>query len=147
MRIIGWGAAAVVALLLIACGSGAGEWPAPTTTLPEQPTAAIQGTLAAGDPGVTVANVVQACREKDAGRLRSFIAGTVADDAIEVLFSRGSDVQLVSQTVPEPEDGHATVTVGLRVRRDGESDLVRRTWDLERGADGVWRLTALPDCY
>ncbi len=99
----------------------------------------------AGDPGVTVENVIQACREKDSARLRSFIAGAVSEEEIQALFRRGSDVRLAGRTPPRIDGERATVEV--RLQRDGESQLVERTWELERGADGVWRFTSLPDCF
>lgn len=102
---------------------------------------------AAGDPSVTIVNAVQACREKDADRLRSLVAGGVTDQELETLFARGLDVQLRSQSVPEVADGQATVEVGLEVQRADETELVARAWTLRRSADGVWRFEALPDCY
>ena len=99
-----------------------------------------------GDPGVTVENVVLACREKDADRLRSFVAPSVPDEEIRALFARGTDVILKSE-MPEAQGDRATVDVRLEVRRDGEVETVERSWELERGADGVWRFSELPDCY
>ncbi len=116
-----------------------------TPTMVREPTA--NPAPPGGDPGVTVRNVVLACREKDGDRLRSFVAVPVPEQELEALFARGSDVRLLSQTVPQTEDQQATVMVRLSVQRDGEEELVQRTWDLEQGTDGVWRLTALPDCY
>ncbi len=103
--------------------------------------------MPSGDPGVTVVNAVQACREKDADRLRSFVAGAVADADVQALFARGTDVRLESQTLPQLAGDRATVAVRLEVRRDGEVETVDRTWALTRSADGVWRLLALPDCF
>lgn len=137
----------LVALFLLAACGGDEDRALPPTALRTEQLTPVADAPVAGDPGVTVANVVQACREKDGERLRSFVAGRVSEAEIEALFARGSDVQLLSHTVPEPEDGRATVTVRLRVRRDGGAEDVERSWELERGADGVWRLTALPDCY
>jgi hypothetical protein len=99
------------------------------------------------DPAITVANVIVACREKDGDRLRSLVATEVGDGDLAGLFALGSDVQLLAQTIGEQVDGRAPVTVRLRIRRNGEVDEVERTWQLERGAGGGWRLTALPDCY
>jgi hypothetical protein len=133
---------------LVACAGGSADGrPTPTVALTEPPAPTPDDVLPAGDPGVTVANAVLACREKDGDRLGSFVAGAVTEEEIQALFGRGSDVRLFSQTVPHAEDGRATVTVRLSVRRDGETELVERTWELEQGADGVWRFTALPDCF
>jgi hypothetical protein len=120
--------------------------PTPAATVVEQPTPETTAP-AVGDPGVTVLNVVLACREKDGARLRSFVATPVSERELQALFGRGSDVRLLSQTVPQAEDGRATVTVRLSVRGDGEEEIVERNWELEQGSDGVWRLTVLPDCY
>jgi hypothetical protein len=132
----------------VACTERSAEEPAAPTlaaTVARQPTP--EPPPPGGDPGVTVRNVVLACREKDGDRLRSFVATPVSERDLQALFDRGSDVRLLSQTVPEAEDQRATVTVRLSVQRDGEEDLVERTWELEQGSDGVWRLTVLPDCY
>lgn len=133
--------------LLVACGGGDGDaTPAPAVTVldtPAQPTVIAP----AGDPGVTVELAVQACREKNADRLRSFVAGDVDASQIEALFARGSDVVLLLRTPPEIEDGHATVDVALEVTRERGPERVERTWELEQGDDGVWRFTSLPDCF
>lgn len=132
----------------VACADGGAEEPATPTvaaTVARAPT--LEDVQPAGDPGVTVENAVLACREKDANRLRSFVAGAVPEEEVQALFTRGTDVQLLGQTVLRAEDRQATVDVRLEVHRDGETELVERTWELERGADGVWRLTALPDCF
>jgi hypothetical protein len=118
-----------------------------SNTLLSTPTSASPGELPAGDPSVTVVNVVQACREKDGDRLRSFVAATVPDADVQALFDRGTDARLESQTLPEIEGGRATVSVRLEVRRDGEVESVDRDWELQRDDDGVWRLTSLPDCF
>jgi len=91
--------------------------------------------------------LVQACREKDAQLVRNFVAAAVPDAEIDALFSLGDDVRLTLRTPAEIEDGIATVEVRLEIRRGGELDSVARTWQLVRGSDGVWRFTALPDCY
>jgi hypothetical protein len=140
-----------VALLLVpavafACGDGDGaDVPTPQPTFAVSPTAPGVATL--GDPGLTVRNAVQACREKDAALLQSYVAADVPFSAIAELFARGSDVQLLSQTVPESAGDATTVTVRLRIRREAGSEEVERDWDLVRGDDGLWRLTELPDCF
>jgi hypothetical protein len=96
---------------------------------------------------VTVVNVVQACREKDADRLRSFIASPVSEAEVQALFALGTDVRLESQTLPEVADGRATVSVRLEVHRDGQVESVEREWTLHLDGDGVWRFAALPDCF
>jgi len=98
------------------------------------------------DLGATIENVVLACREKDAARLGAFLVTPVANSEIEALFARGRDVVLKGQT-PAITDGQATVTLELEIVRATGSERVRRTWTLVRAADGLWRLTALPDCY
>lgn len=102
---------------------------------------------AAGDPAAAVENAVLACREKDAERLRTFIAVPVSDQAIQALFARGTDVRLASRTPALTDDGRASVDVRLEIHREGAVDNVQRTWQLARGADGIWRFTELPDCY
>ena len=140
---------ALALVLLASCRDSSGdERLAPTITSITGAGAPSTETISpAGDPGVTVGQVIQACREKDADRLRSFVAGAVTQQEVEALFARGTDVQLMSQTVPRAEGGRATVIVRLRVRRDGATETADRAWELEWDADGVWRLTALPDCF
>ena len=112
----------------------------PSTSTPEQ-------VAPAGDPGVTVESAIQACREKDGDRLRSFVTDAVSDDQLQALFGKGTDVRLASRTPATVEAGQATVSVRLDLRRGGELETVDRTWELERGSDGVWRFTTLPDCF
>ena len=134
--------------LLFLAGCGDSESPErlptatslPSTTTPEQ-------IAPVGDPGVTVENAIQACREKDGGRLRTFVAEAVSDEQLQALFSKGTDVRLASRTPAIVEDGRATVSVRLDLRQGGELETVDRTWELERGSDGVWRFTTLPDCF
>lgn len=140
---------AVLALFAFAACGGGGDDPRPTptvaSTLVATPTPEAPDSL--GDPGVTVEQAVQACREKDVDRLRSFIAGDESDQDIREMFDRGTDVRLASRTPPVVEDERATVAVRLEVRRSGELETVDRFWELERGSDGVWRFTSLPDCF
>ena len=135
-----------VVLLLIACG-GRGGGAAPTVEVRHQSDAATRTPGRAGDPGVTVGAVVQACREKDPERLRGFISVPVSDEDIERMWAGGSDVQLLTQTVPEIAGDRTTIDVSLRVTRADGQATVERTWDLVRDADAVWRLTALPECF
>jgi hypothetical protein len=130
---------------VIACGSASVT--APTVEV-QQPTPMATATPgAAGDPGVTVANVVTACREKNSERLQSLISVPVSGQDIQRMWAGGSDVQLLTQTIPDAGAGLVTIDVSLRVTNaDGETT-VQRTWDLVRGSDAVWRLTALPACY
>ena len=145
MRVV---VAGLALLALVACGDGDAEEPAtPTVTATVVETPISASVLPVGDPGATVENVIQACREKDSALLRSFVAAPVREEEIRALFRRGTDGRLAGRTPANVEDGRATVTVRLDVRREGEAELVERTWELERGADGVWRFTALPDCY
>ena len=134
-----------VALVAFACGDD-GERIIPEITTEEQPT--VDGSpRPSGDPGVTVLNAVLACREKDVDRLRGFVSGPLTDAEVEALFALGSDVQLLSQTVPAVIDETASVTVRLQIQRDAGSDDVERTWDLAQDDDGVWRFLTLPDCF
>ena len=137
----------VIAIVAAACGDGDGSSSDPTAlpTAIEGPAAPDVTTL--GDPGLTVRNAVLACREKDADLLRSFVAADVSLSDIIALFARGSDVQLLVQSIPEPGGNTASVTVLLEIHRAGDIDEVERTWDLVRGDDGLWRLTELPDCF
>ena len=140
---------AVITLVLVSFGACGGSDfadrlnPGPPTIAVVSPTP--DAAAPTGDPGVTVEHVIQACREKDGARLRSFIAGPVSEEEIQGLFQRGTDVRLAGRTPPRIEGGRATVEV--RLQRDGENEVVELTWELERGADGVWRLTTLPDCF
>ncbi len=134
--------------LLASCGGGGSDAPATAPAAAVQATAtALSTALPGGDPGVTVEQVIQACREKNGGLLRNFVAEVVSEQELEELFERGTDVMLKGRTFPEVEDGVATVEVHLEVRRNGEALMVHRAWELERGPDGVWRLKSLPDCY
>ncbi|MGB2693735.1 MAG: hypothetical protein WBD55_00945 [Dehalococcoidia bacterium] len=101
----------------------------------------------AGDPATTVENVIQACREKDGGRLRTFIANDVSEADIQALFARGTDVRLVGRAPAAIEADAAAVDVRLEITREGKTETVDDIWDLELGADGVWRLVGLPDCF
>ena len=152
MRVV---VAGLALLALVACGDGDAEEPAtPTVTATVVETPISASVLPVGDPGATVENVIQACREKDSALLRSFVAAPVREEEIRALFRRGTDVRLAGRTPANVEDGRATVSVRPALGRafaadedDGETEEVERTWELERGADGVWRFTALPDCY
>jgi len=145
-------AAAIAALglasgALLGCGDDSGKGPAsgPGST---SPTAALtEAAPLPGDPGVTVVNVIQACREQAGERLRSFVAVAVSEEELQALFARGRDVRLVSQTPPEIDGERATVQVRLEIQREGRMDVVDRTWELVPAADGVWRLTRLPNCF
>jgi hypothetical protein len=134
----------LIALVLAACG-GAAHAPTSTaeivTPLPS-PTV----TVLSGDAVVTIENVVLACREKDATLLRTFLATPVPDEQVQALFALGRDVVLKGQT-PAITGDQASVTVELEIQRATGTERVQRTWQLVRGADGLWRLTALPDCY
>jgi len=103
-------------------------------------------TPVASDPSATVADAIVACREKDAAKLRTLVAAPVTDAQIDALFARGNDVLLKSQT-PSTNGDQASVTAELEIHRDSGTEAIERTWTLARGADGVWRLNALPDCY
>ena len=140
--------AALAVALCTACSGG--DTPAPPTpavtvletNVPPAPEAA-----RASDPAVTVENAVQACREKNDTMLRGFVAGDVPDAEIEALFARGTDVLLTGRSVPEIDGDSATVEVMLEIHRDTEIEDVQRSWQLDRGDDGVWRFPELPDCY
>ena len=141
-RVVGRGCIAVTALLFVACGSTAH---APAATAPV-PTPSPTPVLLSSDVGVTIENVVLACREKDAPRLSALLATPPPESEIEALFALGRDVVLKGQT-PSVTGDEASVAVELEVQRAAGSERVRRTWLMVRGADGFWRLTALPDCY
>jgi hypothetical protein len=100
-----------------------------------------------GDPGVTVENAIAACREKNVDLLLAFVAGTVSGADVDGLFARGDDVRLALRQPAEIEGGRASVQVGLEIQRNGATETVTRSWNLEVGADGVWRFLELPDCY
>jgi hypothetical protein len=93
-----------------------------------------------------VANAVQACREKDVGRLSALIAGTPDDAAIAAMFARGNDVRLLTQSVPDTAERTVSIDVTLEVDRTGGIETAERTWELVKEGDG-WLLTAIPDCY
>ena len=118
-------AVAGLALLLAACGGASGERSTPTPTARDEPATATFPL--AGDPGAVVEQAVQACREKDAGLLRSLIAGPVADADIE--------------------GDRAAVEVRLEIHRPAEIETINRMWQLEIDATGAWRFSELPDCY
>ena len=144
----GWLAAGLAVVLFAACTAGSsGGQATPTVQPTAAPTPTSDQIVLAGDPAVTVENVVLACREKDVRRLQSFVAAAVSEEEVLALFALGTLERLAGRSPPVIEDGRATVAVRLEVRRGGEPETVERTWELERGADGVWRLTALPDCF
>ncbi len=144
---MGWLAAGVAIVLFTACSGGTARPATPTTQPTAAPTPTSDQIVPGGDPAVTVENVVLACREKDVRRLQSFVAAAVSEEEVRALFALGTLERLAGRSPPVIEDGRATVAVRLEVRRGGEPETVERTWELERGADGVWRLTALPDCF
>ena len=96
---------------------------------------------------VTVENAIRACREKNAELLRSFVLDAISLEEIQALFERGTDVQLKSQSVPPVDDGRATVEVVIEISRVDGVETAGRSWELARGADGVWRFDKLPDCF
>ena len=143
------GAALIVAagVAVFACGGGdSARRATPTIGIVATASPSPEALALSGDPGVTVENIVLACREKDAERLRSFVVAPASDEEIAALFARGTDVILKS-AMPKVQGDRATADVRLEVHRGGETEMVERSWELERGADGVWRLTELPDCY
>jgi hypothetical protein len=101
---------------------------------------------AATGPGAAVTAVVRACREKNAAALRSYIPDDVTGAEIAAMFARGSDVQLLSQSVPDTSEDSARIDVSLRVTSDAGEEIVQQTWQLER-IEGSWKLTELPECY
>jgi hypothetical protein len=144
------GLALAVALAVIVLGCG-GDGDTDSVTTPEvtvlnTPSASTAG-APSEDPGLTIENAVEACREKDAERLRAFVAADVSDEELAALFARGDDVLLTVRSFPEIEGGSATFEVVLEVHRGGVAEQVDRTWTLEQGNDGVWRFLELPDCY
>jgi hypothetical protein len=141
-RVAGRGAIVVTAVLLVACSGGRTT---PTATL-EATVAPTATSVLSSDLELTIENVVLACREKDSALLRTFLATAVPDEQVQALFALGRDVVLKGQT-PAITGDQASVTVDLEVQRTTGSERVQRTWQLVRGADGLWRLTALPDCY
>ena len=144
---MGWLAAGLTVVLFVACTGSSGGPATPTAQPTVAPTPTTDQLVPAGDPAVTVENVVLACREKDVRRLQSFVAVAVSEEEVLALFALGTLERLAGRSPPVIEDGRATVAVRLEVRRGGEPETVERTWELERGVDGVWRLTALPDCF
>ncbi len=141
----------IIGLALIAslaCASGVvDERPTATVAMIEVPTPTPRSLVPTGEVSVTVVNAVRACREKNAELLRSFVLDAVSIEEIEALFDRGTDVQLKSQSVPPVDDEQAIVDVLLEISRDDGVETVGRRWELERGADGVWRFDKLPDCF
>ena len=145
------GVGLIIGLALIAslacAGGGVDERPTATVATIEVPTPTPRTLALTGEVSVTVENAVRACREKNAELLRSFVLDAVSVEEIEALFERGSDVRLKSQSVPPVEDGRATVDVVIEITHEAGVETVDRSWELERGADGVWRFAELPDCF
>jgi hypothetical protein len=104
-------------MALLGCG---GDSPAstPGAVIDEPATNAPTGPAPQGDPGVTIEQAILACREKNAGKLRAFVAADLMDSEIEALFSRGRDVRLLLQAEPEIFESNATVDVRQRVERE-----------------------------
>jgi hypothetical protein len=146
----------LVALIVVAvafaaaCGGDGASEPATPTPLPPTPvppTATVPAVVIAGDPGLSVTSLIQACRRKDAEDVRALVAGEVPDAELQALFARGEDVQLLRQSVPNEPGDRAQVTVLLRIQRSTGPEDVERTWELDRDDEGIWRFTELPDCY
>ena len=137
--------AALVAVVLIACGSADSRPPiVVVTSAASSPTPLV---AARNDPGAIVSAAVQACREKDVQRLSGLVVPSVSDADIAAMYARGTDVQLLSQSVPDAGGDSVSIDVGLRITSEGGEAVVHRTWDLRRGGDRVWRLTELPKCF
>jgi hypothetical protein len=144
LKILGANSAALIALVLAACGGAAH---APTSTVEiVTPSSTPTPAVLSSDLSATIENVVLACREKDAALLRTFLAAPVPDEQVQALFALGRDVVLKGQT-PAITGDQASVTVELEIQRATGTERVQRIWQLVRGADGLWRLAALPDCY
>ena len=141
----------IIGLALIAslacAGESVDERPTATVATIVVPTPTPRSLVPTGEVSVTVENAIRACREKNAELLRSFVLDAVSLEEIEALFDRGTDVRLKSQSVPPVEDGRATVDVLLEITREAGIESVDRSWELERGVDGVWRFDKLPDCF
>lgn len=141
----------IIGLALIAslacAGGGIDERPTATVATIEDPTPTARSLVPTGEVSVTVVNAIRACREKNAELLRSFVLDAVSIEEIQALFDRGTDVRLLSQSVPVVEDGRATVDVVIEIIHEFGGEPVSRSWELERGVDGVWRFTELPDCF
>ncbi|MEX0785127.1 MAG: hypothetical protein WD939_00675 [Dehalococcoidia bacterium] len=139
-----------MALTLAAACGGAGAGGAATPTAPPPtpaPTATVPQVIVAGDPGLSVTSLIQACRSKDAEEVRALLSVEAPDGELQALFARGDDVQLLRQSVPNELDGQVEVTVLLRIQRDSGIEDEERTWELERTEEGIWLFTELPDCY
>ena len=145
------GVGLIIGLALIAslacAGGDVDERPTATVATIEIATPTPRTLALTGEVSVTVENAVRACREKNAELLRSFVLDAVSFEEIEALFDRGMDVRLKSQSVPPVEDGRATVDVVIEITHEAGVETVDRSWELERGADGVWRFAELPDCF
>lgn len=136
--------------LAAACGGDGASAPATPTPLPPtpvRPTATVPAIVIAGDPGLSVTSLIQACRTKDAEDVRALVAGEAPDAELQALFARGEDVQLLRQSVPNELDDQAEVTVLLRIQRSTGVEDEERTWELKRTDEGIWLFTELPDCY
>jgi hypothetical protein len=150
---------ALATFAFVACDDDDGAEPTatPATEIPVagSPTADATAPQPGGQPRVSVDNVILACREQDAAAVRQFITedvrAEVTDEQIEEMFGGGTDVRAVSQSTETQTVngvGTATVTVRLEVTHDdGETETIDREWQLEREGDGVWRFTALPECF
>jgi hypothetical protein len=142
-----WWSIAIGAVVLAACGGSGGDSRPPIAVVTSTVSSPTPFVAARSDPGSTVSAVVQACREKDAERLRALVPASVSGDEIARMLAGGRDVQLLSQSVPDAGGDSVSIDVSLRVTNDRGAIVVQRTWDLERGADRVWRLTELPKCF
>ncbi len=131
--------------VLVACSSTA-HAPTPTVRHTSAAPTPIPTSPLSSDITRTIENVVLACRQKDAPLLRTYIAVDVSVAQIDALFALGHDVTLRSQAANVTGD-QASVTVELQIERDTGFENAQRTWQLTHGPDGLWHLTALPDCY
>lgn len=132
-------------LIVAACG-GDGDSEAEPEIVTSTALPATRPPDGASGPGVAVTAIVQACREKSVAGMRSLVPDAVTDAEIAGMFDEGSDVQLLSQSVPEDQNDRVEIDVSLRVTSDAGEEIVQRTWELERD-EGVWQATALPHCF
>jgi hypothetical protein len=129
-----------------ACGAG-GQNGQPTIAVTVAVSSPTPRNTTPRDPTSAVVAAVQACREKDATALQALIAGAPSVQEIQTMFARGTDVQLLSQSLPEAPEGSVSIDVTLTLTGPEGPEPVQRTWDLVEQTTGGWLFTTLPDCY
>lgn len=130
--------------------------PGAVATTPPAATSQAGSTPVASDTAAIEATTLQifdAIRQHDRDRLHDITGDHLREnlreqdmDHLASCIPEGTTISVVDQKVEVAGDT-ATVTITLELTTaDGTKTTVDRTWSFEKDADGVWRLSELPEC-